>query len=229
MTDRAGITLVVLALATPSLGQSLFRNPPAPPVQGVVAENPNPSAGLTGYSLTSVQPPKPRDFQVHDLVTIVIDETSRQTAEQNLKTEKKYDAGVQLDAMIDPWALLELQLRQGNLSNEELLRIAASNKYDGKGSYSRNDRFQMRIQAEILDVKPNGTLVIEARKSIDKNGEEQVTILSGKIRQEDVTASNTVLSSQIADLNIATKQEGEVNRAGKKGLIPRALETIFAF
>lgn len=229
MKRATWIVLMSGAVAGSSSGQSLFKAVPPPPVQGIVQQEANPSAGLAGYSLTAVQPPKPRLYKIHDLVTIVIDETSRQTAEQSLKTEKKYDNSVDINSLIDPWALLELQLRQGNLTNEQLLEIAARNKFDGKGSYSRNDRFQMRIQAEIIDVKPNGNLVIEARKSIDKNGEAQVTVLSGKVRQEDITASNTILSTQIAELSITTQQEGEVDQSGKKGFIPRALERIFAF
>lgn len=218
-----------LALSPMVLGQSLFRDPPPPPVAGVPQQPLNPSASLAGFSLTAVQPPEPRTFQIHDLITIVIDETSRQQAEQSLTTEKKYDNDIDVNSIIDPWALLELQLRQGNLSREKLLDIASRNKFDGKGSYTRNDRFQMRIQAEIIDIKPNGTMVIEARKTIDKNGETQTTVLSGRIRQTDITDSNTVLSSQIAELNIVAKQDGQVDKAGKKGIIPRTLESLFAF
>lgn len=210
-------------------GQSLFRDVPPPPVHGIAHESVNPTAGLVGFSLTAVQPPRPRVFRVHDLVTIVIDESSRQAAEQSLKTDKKYDNDIDVNAIVDPWALLELQLRQGNLTRERLLDISSRNKFDGKGSFSRSDRFSMRIQAEIIDIKPNGNLVIEARKSIDKNGESQVTVLSGRVRQEDVTTSNTVLSGQIAELNIVSRAEGEVDKAGKKGVITRALESLFAF
>ena len=61
---------------------------------------------------------------------------------------------------------------------------------DGKGNYTRNDSFSMKIQAEIIDVKPNGTLTIEARKTIDKNGETQSTVLSGVCRIADITQNN---------------------------------------
>jgi flagellar L-ring protein precursor FlgH len=177
----------------------------------------------------AVQPPKQRQYKAHDLVSILIEETSKQSADQSLKTDKKYDSSVTLNSFIDLMALYELQLRQGNLSNEKLLDISADNKFDGKGTFARNDKFSMKIEAEIIDVKPNGLLVLEAKKVIDKDGETQTTILSGNCRPEDVTTNNTVLSTQLANLTLVSRNEGHVHDAGKKGLIPRVLDAVFSF
>ncbi len=223
-----GVAIAALG-ASSAAAQSLLRELPPPPVQGVVNVDPNPAAALAGFSLTAVQPPRPRTYTVHDLVTIIVEETSTQSADQQLKTDKTYNNSTDVNALIDPWLLLELQLRPGSLSKEKLLDIANKSKFDGKGSYTRSDKLQLRIQAEIIDVKPNGTLVLEAKKTLDKNGETQLTVLSGRVRRDDITAANTVLSSQLADLTIVTRSEGQVDKAGKKGWIPRALETLFAF
>jgi flagellar L-ring protein precursor FlgH len=209
--------------------QSLFRNLPQPAVQGVVPVDNTALDELATYSMIAVKPPRPRNYNIHDLVTIIVEETSTQSADQQLKTDKTYNNTTDLNALVDAWQLLQLQLRPGSLSNEKLLDISNKQKFDGKGTYTRNDKLQLKIQAEIIDVKPNGTLVLEARKTIDKNGETQVTVLSGHVRREDITNANTILSSQLADLTIVTKSEGQVDKAGKKGFIPRALETLFAF
>lgn len=225
---RAAV-LVVLCAAGAASGQSLFVQPPAPAPTGSAAHTPDAAASLYGVSMYAVPPPRPRAFKVHDLVTIVVDEASRQQAEQTLKTDKKYDLNATAGALIDPWELLELRLRAGQLRNLRMIDVDSNQKFDGKGSYERNDRLSLKIQAEIIDVKPNGVLVLEARKIIDKNGETQTTILSGNCRQEDVTKNNTVFSNQLANLTLITRSEGQVNDAGKKGLIPRVLESIFAF
>ncbi|MFN0133049.1 MAG: flagellar basal body L-ring protein FlgH [Phycisphaerales bacterium] len=216
---------VSLVAAVPAVGQSqlLPERPVAEPVGAEVA------SPLQGLSLFMVRPPKPREFKLHDLVTIIVEESSEQTADQSLKTDKKYDLDSSLNGVIDPWKLLELQLRAGDLTNLKLIDAVSNQKFDGKGSYKRNDRLSMKIQAEVIDVKPNGTLVLEARKTIDKNKESQATVLSGVCRQQDVTENNTVLSSQLANLNVVTRTEGEVNETAKKGLIPRVLEALFAF
>lgn len=189
----------------------------------------DPAAPLYGVSLMAVRPPKARQFAVHDLITIVVDETSRQEAQQSLKTDKKAEMDATLDAVLDPRELLELRLRRGNLSGLRLLDVGANNKFDAKGTYQRSDRFSMKIQARVIEVKPNGTLLLEARKVIDKDGESVTTVLSGLCRPEDVTANNTVFSSQLAELTIVSRSEGQVKDAARKGLITRVLETLFAF
>jgi flagellar L-ring protein precursor FlgH len=201
--------------------------------ESVVRRGPGDAPGsaepLQGYSLLLVTPPKPRGYKVHELVSIVVDETSRQQADQTMNTDKKYNNTANLNAILDPMELLELRLRQGDLKNLKMLDLDTKAKFDGKGKYERNDRLSLKIEAEIIDVKPNGVLVLEARKVIDKNGETSTTVLSGLCRQEDITANNTVFSSQLANLTLVTTSTGQVNDAGKKGLITRVLETLFAF
>ena len=59
--------------------------------------------------------------------------------------------------------------------------------------------------------------------------ETQSVVLSGSCRSEDVTANNTVFSSQLANLTVLSKNTGQVNDAGKKGFLSQAIDTIFAF
>lgn len=221
--------VAVGVFAIPSLGQNLFLQPqPAMPA-GTEAHRPDPATPLYNVSLTAVVPPPPRSFKVHDLVTIIVEETSRQQADQTGKSEKTYSIDADVNSILDPMELLELRLRSSSIDDLELLRAAARRKFDGKGTYTRNDTFQMKIQAEIIDVKPNGTVTIEARKYVDKNGETMSTVLSGVARISDITQNNSILSSQIADLTLVTKSTGEVDKSAKKGVIARVLETIFAF
>lgn len=224
------ILSVVLGLcAVPAMGQNLFLQPqPAMPV-GTEGQRPDPATPLYNVSMTAVVPPPPRSFKVHDLVTIIVEETSRQQADQTSKSDKTYNVEADLNTILDPMELIELRLRSSSISDLELLKAAYKQKFYGKGNYTRNDSFSMKIQAEIIDVKPNGTVTIEARKFVDKNGETMSTVLSGVARISDITQNNSILSSQIADLTLITKSSGEVNKAAKKGLIPRILETIFAF
>ena len=76
---------------------------------------------------------------------------------------------------------------------------------------------------------PNGNLVLEARTHIKTDREEQIMKVTGVCRPQDVTASNTVLSNQIHNLRIEKMHKGELPRSTEKGIIAKALETIFAF
>ncbi len=224
-TPRALLTpLCLLSLAPLASAQSLFERP----VEAAYAAD-NPADSLAGYSIILVQPPDPREFKVHDLITIIVEETAKATSSQSLETEQDSSSRGSVNALIDPMALLELQLRQGNLSNEMLVDTSFENDFNGKGDYERTDRLSTRVTAEIIDIKPNGTLVLQARKRIDQNGETQEYVLSGVCRQEDISNSNTILSTQVADLAVTITNDGEIREAARKGFLTRIVETIFDF
>ncbi|MFM9996795.1 MAG: flagellar basal body L-ring protein FlgH [Phycisphaerales bacterium] len=222
------IVLALAAVAPTASGQSLFLIQPPPPPIGE-DEVYDPSAPLYAMSLFAVEPPQPRSYRVHDQVTIVIDETTRQQAQQSLKTEKEYDIQAALAKFPSIRNLLEFQLTNGDDSTLAELDLTGQNDFNGKGTYLRNDRFNAKITAEIIDVKPNGTLVLEARKEIRKDEEVQFLLLSGVCRRDDVTNANTVLSSQLANLTLISRNEGQVKDSATRGLIPRVLEFLFAF
>lgn len=227
-TSIAGISIVMLLACAGAHGQNLYAASTAPPAEA--AENAAPDPGsLSVLSLYYVEPPEVREIQAHDIVSILIDENSNVKSEQTLETDKQWDTSASLNTILDPWELLEMRLRTGMVSDLTLIDAQADRQYTGEGEYERKDNFTARIAATVIEVKPNGTLVLEARKRIAKDEEEQVLVLSGRIRKEDVTSQNTVLSSQIAELTIVMQNEGEVREAAKKGLITRVLDSIFAF
>jgi flagellar L-ring protein precursor FlgH len=106
---------------------------------------------------------------------------------------------------------------------------ADKQKFKGDGTYTRNDRVTAKITATVIDVKPNGLMVLEARKTITTNGETKTIVLSGTCRREDVTSANTVLSSQLANLAIVQNTDGDLKDSASKGWITRVLEAVFSF
>lgn len=227
-TSTAVISTVMLLACAGANGQNLYAASTAPPADPDPDAAPDPGS-LSVLSLYYVEPPEVREIQAHDIVSILIDENSNVKSEQTLETDKQYDTSASLNTILDPWELLEMRLRTGMVSDLTLIDAQADRQYTGEGEYERKDNFTARIAATVIEVKPNGTLVLEARKRIAKDEEEQVLVLSGRIRKEDVTSQNTVLSSQIAELTIVMQNEGEVRDAAKKGLITRVLDSIFAF
>ena len=81
----------------------------------------------------------------------------------------------------------------------------------------------------MIEVLPNGNLVLESRTFIKTDAEEATIKVTGVCRAEDVTAANTVLSSQIHDLVVEKVHEGELKKANEKGLLAKFFDAIFAF
>ena len=179
-------------------------------------------------SLFAVPPAKPRTLQKHDLVTIVVREQSSFSSAGT--TETKKDGSI--DASIEQFPKIDLaNFAFANAIGTVQPRIAMSGERDfnGEGTVDRKDSFTARIQAEVVDVKPNGTLVVQARKRIVTDEEEQVFMLSGVCRVQDIQPDNTVLSTQLYDLELKKTHTGAVHDATKRGWVPRALDWLNPF
>ena len=67
----------------------------------------------------------------------------------------------------------------------------------------------------MIAVLPSGNLVIEARRSVTANNERQTVLLRGVARPGDLTPDNTVLSTQLSDLEVELKGHGVLSDAAR--------------
>lgn len=185
---------------------------------------------VPNFTIAYARRPEPREFAEQDLVTIVIRESFETELESEVTTEKSigYDGTISDFPHLTLSSLLDAQLSPGS-SPAVNLGIDYSSDFEGEGDYGRSDSMIGRVQARIIEIKPNGTLVLEARKVLINDEEESVVVATGICRPEDITPENTVLSSQIADLTVDKQHEGELKKSSRKGLFTRVLDFIFNF
>jgi flagellar L-ring protein FlgH len=81
----------------------------------------------------------------------------------------------------------------------------------------------------VVDVKPNGTMVLQARKRIKTDEEEQSFVLTGICRVDDVAADNSILSTQLFDLELQKNHKGDVRNATRRGILGKLLDAIGSF
>lgn len=227
----------VCGVSGPAAAQSLLQQQ-GPPQDGppLAARSEDPATrahdvalSLQQYSLFAVVPPPPRQFQKQDIVQILINETSVQKFEQSLDRTKEYDLNGTIEQLPDLLKLLELRLEPGDRSPLAEVGATGESEFKGDGKVERKDQLTTRVSARIIEVKPNGLLLLEARKTVQSDSETSTVVVSGLCRPEDVTKSNTVQSTQLADLVIRVENEGEARDAAKRGVIPQVLDTIFNF
>ena len=101
--------------------------------------------------------------------------------------------------------------------------------FEGEADYERRDDLTARLTAEVIEVLPNGHLVLEARTDIQTDDEVATMKVTGICRPDDVSLANTILSNQIHDLKIEKMHKGELRNATQKGIIAKVLDFIFAF
>jgi flagellar L-ring protein precursor FlgH len=179
-------------------------------------------------SYFAVPEPTPRTLKRHDLVTIVVNEESEITT----KGTSTLTRDSSLDAKVNNF----VQFKASNLTLKGLqstttpeVNLDGNRSFQGSGDVERTDSFTARITAEVVDVKPNGTVILQARKRIKADDEEQTFILTGTCRAEDITAANSVLSNQLFDLELQKTHTGDVRNATKKGLLGKLLDLVNPF
>jgi flagellar L-ring protein precursor FlgH len=195
-----------------------------------LASHPDPSQVKPAQvSFFAVSEPEPRTLKVHDLVQIIVQEKSDITSKGTKNTSRDSE----LDAKVNNFVKLSLS----NLTLKGLtpptatpeVNLSGTRSFQGSGEVDRSDSFTARITAEVLDVKPNGTLVLQARKRIKTDEEEQQFILTGICRVEDLAADNTILSTQLFDLELQKNHKGDVRDATKQGFIGKLLDVVNPF
>jgi len=201
--------------------------PPAPPRLRPSTRRGEPplNATLLRTSSIAVEAPQPHEIAVNDLITIIIRENKTATSDAKMKSEKDW----QLKSELAKWIRLDEQFRlipqifpKGNPDVD----FKFDSQYEGKGKVDRKDTLTTRITATVIDVKPNGTLVLEAKKNIQMDEEGYVITLTGICRSQDVTPDNTVLSTQIADPVIDLQHSGAARDAARRGWLMRLFDLL---
>lgn len=180
-------------------------------------------------SLIGSRKPKPRTFSINHLITIIIRETASHATSGSVTAER--DSSI--DGSLDAWVKLKTgnwELRPERFADGKP-EVAAQLKreFDGSGKASRTDTITARITGRIIDIKPNGNLVIEASKRIETDEESYVVTVTGTCRTEDVNADNSVLSTELADLEVIKRSQGNVKDATKRGLLHKVLDATNLF
>lgn len=229
LPNLVSVLLIICLFADSTAAQSLFERQAGETAR--VMDQIEPGAARAAVNPIGAPPPEPRTFRKHDIIHIVISESTRVRNEQSTKMEKESDINAAVTSFPELLDFLQLRFKAGDYTAAELPRVGATadREYDASGRMQQESTFTARVAATILEVKPNGTLVLEARQSIETDGEMQRLVLSGTCSELDVTAANTVFSYQLADLRIRRETEGDLRDNTEKGFFTRVFDAIFAF
>lgn len=188
------------------------------------------STAIAANSFIAVRIPEPRQYAKNDLVTVIIRESFKTDLKASLETDNKVKVDGEITDIIDVEKLLELVVRPYTYpSGNPTIGVNMKNKWSGEGDYSRSESMTGRITARVADVKPNGTIVLEARQTIIHDKEELAIVFTGTCRAADITIDNTVLSTELYDLHLDKQHKGELKKTTKKGFITHFFDALFGF
>lgn len=89
--------------------------------------------------------------------------------------------------------------------------------FSGQGETRRSESFITQISVTVEDVSPNGDLFVAGEQRMKVNGENTLIRVRGRVRPEDVSPDNQVLSTRLADAEIEYDGKGFVSRSARSG------------
>jgi flagellar L-ring protein precursor FlgH len=158
-----------------------------------------------------------RAQQIGDIITILVVEYSAASSEASTKTSKESEHGFLATGGSKQQAYSPMYGFNGNLNNG----------FRGDAGVSREGRVRTKITANIAEVNAAGNFVVKGSRVVEVNGEKELTTITGVVRPEDISWSNTVYSYQIADAQISFKGKGVVNTGQRPGFLTKILNWIF--
>jgi flagellar L-ring protein precursor FlgH len=161
-----------------------------------------------------------------DIITVRIVEVSQASEKATTDTSRSSN----LEAGIPYLLGLEVNPRAHIFSNpQNLLGANTKNQFSGEGETTRTGSLSATITAKVIDVLPNGNLVIEGKREIFINNEKKEIILQGIVRPKDIAHDNSILSTQIADARIIYTGVGVVSEKQRPGWAARLFDLIWPF
>ena len=144
-----------------------------------------------------------RAGEVNDIVTIVVNEAASAVVSGTSNSSRKSSVNASITGAYG--------ITTPKLTN--LLGASNDTELAGSGTTSRNLALSTTISARVVEVQPNGTLVIEGTRDIGVNSDKQTITVRGFVRPADLTATNTINSVQVANLQIKVTGKGVVGDA----------------
>ena len=203
------------------------RPAPAPPVSAVVRPGgPRRPRSMRSLSFTHIALPEPRVVQVHDIVTVLVDEKSEVVIQSRFDRRRTatLEAGINEFLRLDAFGrLVPSATASPGADLEAGVRLQAN------GGATDAEGIRYRIAAEVVDVLPNGNVVLEARKKIRSNRDVWEYTLTGTIASEKIRRDMTAVSEDVAALKIEKRQSGKVYNSTNPGWGLRALDRMWPF
>jgi flagellar L-ring protein precursor FlgH len=162
---------------------------------------------------SSLYSAKQRNFEIGDLITILIVEQASASQQAETKDGKDVEIGVGPNT--------------GLLQSIPSLSAGWNSNYSGKGTTTRGGALKATISVQVKDVQPGGILVLEGRQVIRVNKEDQIIVITGNVRSEDILTDNTVYSTRIANAVIEFQGKGTVSDSQQPGLLWKIFHWIF--
>ncbi|MDF1482789.1 flagellar basal body L-ring protein FlgH [Extensimonas sp. H3M7-6] len=157
---------------------------------------------------------------VGDTVTIMIVEnvSAKQESSSGIDRSGSISGGIKSFPFVSNW-----------LANKSTMDVGAENKFNGQGNTQSTNTFTGSITATVVEVLPNGHLVVTGEKQIGVNHNVDVLRFSGTVDPRNLLAGSVVNSTQVANVRIESRGRGAQAEAQAMGWLGRFFNMVTPF
>jgi flagellar L-ring protein precursor FlgH len=163
-----------------------------------------------------------RAMRPHDLISVVVSESLAASTDGTVKNSRASNANSGISGLIGT-------LHAGN-ALQNLVNQNSSAGLSAQGTSATNSSLTTTFGGQVLEVLPNGMLVIEAARQVEFSQQTQTIVLRGLVRPEDISQQNQILSTAISSMELQVRGKGIVNDyTHRQNALVRLLEKVLIF
>ncbi len=169
-----------------------------------------------------------RADNIGDILTVTLD--IKDKAELDNETERTRDANEDagLNALLGYEADLAAVLPEA-VNNTALVGAESTSRSTGSGSIDREEKINMKLAATVMQILPNGNMVIQGRQEVRVNFEKRILELAGVIRPQDITIDNTISYDKIAEARVSYGGKGQITDVQQPRYGQQVYDVLFPF
>lgn len=217
--SRFLIALVLLGGCTTIPPAAVHQPMTARPVPAAQSPGGNGAIYQAGYTNRPLFEDR-RARNVGDILIITINEKISASKKSSTTASRKGDTSMSASAL-------------GGLSGANILRTpvtaAAENTFEGKGDSANSNAFTGTITVTVIEVLPNGNLLVSGEKQMNINQGGEFIRFSGIVNPMNIGSTNSVSSTQVADARMEYKGTGYIDEAQTMGWLSRFFMSVAPF
>ncbi|MEQ1752906.1 MAG: flagellar basal body L-ring protein FlgH [Micropepsaceae bacterium] len=170
-----------------------------------------------------------RASKIGDIVTVMIDIADKAEVSNQTTRTRKADESASINNLLGFETTLGQKLLPKGYAPDTAIDLGSDTSTAGQGSVNRKEKVELTVAAVVTQVLPNGNLVIEGHQEVRVNFELRDLSVSGIIRPEDISYTNEIKHTQIAEARISYGGRGQLTDMQQPRYGQQIVDILFPF
>jgi flagellar L-ring protein precursor FlgH len=168
-----------------------------------------------------------RELQINDIITVLVDYKSQLQSDGDANSKKT----ASFNAVLSDWLKFDGKniLPAPQAHGDPKIAGALTSQYKTDADMKQNDALTFKIACNVVDIRPNGNLVLDGRREVQIDDEVWEQAVTGVVRRQSIGPDRTVRIDDVADPRIRIRKKGFIHDATQRGWLTRWYDQVKPF